>query len=150
LRALFCVLLPLGCLLAAGTAAAAVVSDTTDPSDQAAPMCDPSGASVAARPEIPEVDRGRLQELPCEAQLWMAEWQLDAPDFEGLKAAFDHSSPNHPLHFQLPRSRYEGACDFSVAFPERAEPVIAALPAGIGLLPSRGYRRLVFRPPSVR
>jgi hypothetical protein len=110
-------------------------------------MCDPSAASVAARPDIPEVDRGRLQELPCEAQLWMAEWQLDAPDFEGLKAAFDHSAPNHSTHFQLPRSRYDGACELSVAFPERAEPVLAPVPVGRGLTPSRGYRRLPFRPP---
>ena len=63
-RLLLCHLLPLSLLLAvsAGTAAAL-------PADVEAPMCDPMGASVAARPDIPEVDGGRLEILPCEALL---------------------------------------------------------------------------------
>jgi hypothetical protein len=113
-------------------------------------MCDPMGASIAARPEIPEADRGRLEELPCAAQLWMAKWQLDAPDFGAVKAAFNDSIPSQPTHFQLPRSRYEGTGDFSGAFPSRARPAMLPRFHRQGLTPSSGFGQLPFRPPVAR
>jgi hypothetical protein len=108
------------------------------------------GASIAARPEIPEVDRGRLEALPCAAQLWMAKWQLDAPDFGAVKAAFNDSIPNQPTHFQLPRSRYDGTGDFSAAFPFRSRPVMLPRFYRQGLTSSSGYGQLPFRPPVAR
>ncbi|MEO8179009.1 MAG: hypothetical protein ABI895_09270 [Deltaproteobacteria bacterium] len=34
-----------------------------------APMCDETGASIGVRTPVPELDRGRLEALPCEAVL---------------------------------------------------------------------------------
>jgi hypothetical protein len=116
-----------------------------------APMCDPMGASIAARPEIPEADRGRLEELPCAAQLWMAKWQLDAPDFGAVRAAFNDSIPGQPTHLQLPRSRYEGASAFGGVFPSRVvRPILLPRFYRQGLAPSAGHRHLPFRPPVAR
>ena len=110
-------------------------------------MCDPMGASVAARPEIPEVDAGRLEILPCEALLMMTGWRLDSPEFAGRVAALGDADPAHPQQVELAPSRYDGACDFHVAFPSRIEPLLAVAPDREGLTPSHGHRLQVYRPP---
>ena len=112
-------------------------------------MCDPMGASVVALPDIPEVDGGRLEELPCEALLLMAGWRLDAPEL-GNKAAVHDPEPQQPQSFHHYRARYDGACDFSVAFPSRLEPLALSAPLRRGLGARRGHELGVYRPPVAR
>jgi hypothetical protein len=110
-------------------------------------MCDPAGASVAARDDIPEIDRGHFEALPCEAQLMLSGWRLDGPELGYQAMSFsDRESPiPHPT--PSPRVRHEGITELSVAFPERAEPKLVALSVRQGLAPRRGHGRPLFRPP---
>jgi hypothetical protein len=131
----------------AGTAAAAELPAGNVPDSAEAPMCDPMGASIAARPDIPEVDGGRLENLPCEALLLMTGWRLDSPELAGRVAVLGDTEPVHPHQVELAPSRYDGACDFHVAFPSRVEPALTAAAHGEGLAPSHGHRLQVYRPP---
>jgi hypothetical protein len=145
-RVLLCQLLPVWCVmvLGAGTASAMVGASTTN---EPAPMCDPDGASVAAGEEIPEMDRGRFEALPCEAQLLLSGWRSDAPEL-GCKAL--SSNDPAPLQSAQPRGRCEATCEASVIIPRRAEPSAAVLSVGEGLSPRRGHARTPFRPPLTR
>jgi hypothetical protein len=131
--------------LGAGSAWAApsLSSATAEP----APMCDPDGASVVAGEDIPEVDRGHFEALPCEAQLLMAGWRPDAPEFGEKALHFDDRESLPPRPPEAPRARYEGARELSVPFPARAEPLLAARDHREGLASSRGHARGLFRPP---
>lgn len=144
-------LLPLWCLLLLGAApaAAAVAAPALSAAAEAAPMCDPMGASVVALPEIPEVDGGRLEEMPCEALLLMTGWRLDAPELN-RKAALHDPEPQQPHSFQHYKSRYDGACDVRVAFPSRVEPLLSRAPRRQGLRARRGHELGVYRPPLAR
>jgi hypothetical protein len=106
-------------------------------------------ASVAAVPEIPEVDGGRLEVLPCEALLLMAGWRPDAPEF-GHKAALHDPEPHQRQPAQLTRDRDEGACSYRMAFPARVEPAVINAPLAQGLMSQRGHRPGVYRPPVTR
>lgn len=116
--------------------------------DEPAPMCDPDGASVAAGEEIPEIDRGRFEALPCEAQLLISGWRPDAPEFGCQALSPGDSDPSAPLHpAQAPGGRYEATRDVSVMIPRRAEPMPAVFSEGESLAPRRGHARMPFRPP---
>jgi hypothetical protein len=147
-RLLLCHVLAVGwlLLLGAGSASARSVSGTDVP----APMCDPEGASVDAGEDIPEVDHGRFEALPCEAQLLLAGWRLDAPELGSRAVSCNGTDGSAPSTPAPPPVRYEGACELGAAFPERAEPMPAAFSEREGLAPRRGHARTLFRPPVVR
>jgi hypothetical protein len=158
-RWLVCRLLPVWCGLAlfagsaffARSAAALEPSSKTLGSEVPAPMCDPDGASVAAAEDIPEVDRGHFEALPCEAQLLLAGWRLDAPE-PGSKAVSVRGTEQQPPpgpFAQPQRPRCEGACSLAAQFPSRTEPVLGSFATQGGLLPSAGHARTLFRPPVV-
>jgi hypothetical protein len=148
LRLLLCQVLPVWCVmvLGSGTASAMVGAGITD---EPAPMCDPDGASVAAGEDIPEMDRGRFEALPCEAQLLLSGWRPDVPEL-GCKA-LSSNDPAAPLHSaQSPRGRGEATCEVRVIIPRRDEPRAAVMSLGEGLSPRRGHARTPFRPPVTR
>lgn len=153
LRVLVCHLLPAVCLLVlrAAPAMAAYPSPVElAVGGEAAPMCDPTGASVAALPEIPEVDSGRFEELPCDSGLLlMGVGWLDGLELDD-RAALRDTEPQQPQQLQHHRSPYDGACDFGVAFPSRCEPVVTCAPLRRGLSARRGHHLGVFRPPVAR
>jgi hypothetical protein len=149
IRLLVCQLLAcFGLWLASATiwAAPAWAAPVSSSATEAAPMCDPDGASVAAGEVIPEVDRGHFEALPCEAQLLMAGWRPDAPEFGSKALRFERESPP-PSPPELPRPRFDGARELAVPFPARAEPTLAASDLREGLAPSRGHVRGLYRPP---
>jgi len=123
----------------ASTAAAA--------SDDEAPMCDPHGASVAAPTEVPEVDRGKLEELPCDALIRWVGVSIDFGDSDTPAVARGSVPPPAPdLH--LDRERPEGVLPIVIlSLPERVTPQSLQEPAVVGLPPREGYRNLVYRPP---
>jgi hypothetical protein len=136
-----------------GSAWAASMPGSLNPgsgADEPAPMCDPDGASVAAGEDIPEIDRGHFEALSCEAQMLMAGWRPDAPEFGEKALRFDDRESSPPRPPEPPRPRCEGAREFSVPFPERAEPRLVARDERDGLAPSRGHARGLFRPPVTR
>ncbi len=110
-------------------------------------MCDPDAASVAAGEEVPEIDRGHFEALPCEAQLMLSGWRLDAPEFGCRATSFsDRESPvPHPT--PTPRARHEAVGELSVSVLARAEPVLMTVSVREGLAPRRGFGRSLYRPP---
>jgi hypothetical protein len=146
-RLFLCHVLAVGCLLllGAGSAWARGLSGSEVP----APMCDPDGASVAAGEEIPEIDHGRFEALPCEAQLLLAGWRLDAPELGSRATRCDGTDSSAPSTPAPPQARYEGACELGAPFPGRVEPMPAAFSQREGLEPRRGHARALFRPPAV-
>jgi hypothetical protein len=153
LRMLAVHLLPTWCCLVffAGSASAMAPDGLLQHGDEPAPMCDPDGASVVAADDIPEVDRGHFETLPCEAQLLLAGWRLDAPEL-GRKAVSvrDAEQPSPAQHAAPSRLRSEGARTAIAVFPSRSEPMLGVFAAAAGLAPSRGHLRTLFRPPVAR
>ena len=115
--------------------------------DEQAPMCDPHGASVAAPTEVPEVDRGKLEELPCDALLRWVGSGLEPSDSDGPAAVARDTTPPHPPELQLERGRPEGVLETIGALLERAAPQSLAEPPFTGLPPRQGHRSSVYRPP---
>ena len=152
-RVLVCQLLPAGwLLLSAGSASALSFEPALDPvAAEPAPMCDPDAASVAAQDEIPEVDRGRFESLPCEAQLLLSGWQPDVPEV-GRRAARcgDVEQPAPAHHVDAARPRSEGVGQAGVPFPARSMPSLAEFGARVGLGASCGFEPVPFRPPVTR
>lgn len=152
-RCLVCHLLPAWCLVVLGAgSASALAPDRAPPrSEEPAPMCDPDGASVVAAEDIPEVDRGHFEALPCEAQLLLAGWRLDAPEPGSKAVSLRDGAPASPLqHAQPPRPRAEGARTEAAVFPSRSEPEVGDFSASVALAPSAGHTRGLFRPPAAR
>lgn len=109
-------------------------------------MCDPHGASVAAPTVVPEVDRGKLEELPCDALIRWLGVTIDLGDSDARAVARGNvPSPAPDLH--LDRERPEGVLPIVLALPERAAPEPMREPAVVGLPPREGHRHLVYRPP---
>jgi hypothetical protein len=150
LRLLLCHLLPLWVLLAFARGASA--ADMPEPVSGAgasplAPICDAMGASAGVPAEVPEVDRGRLEELPCEALISFVGWHLGTHEAgPGLATWRDHD-PSQPVQLQLDRSRPDAAVAWTLAFPERGVPlwIPPSLEDGIGSSP--GHRLAIYRPP---
>jgi len=154
IRVLACQLLPAGWLLFSAASASALSYDPAllaPPSDEPAPMCDPDGASVAAQDTIPEIDRGRFEALPCEAQLLLSGWQPDAPELGRKAVRCGDSEPPTPVqHAAALRARPEGACQSGVPFPERWGAAVVEFGDCGRLAASPGHARVPFRPPVVR
>ncbi|MEO8185613.1 MAG: hypothetical protein ABI895_42960 [Deltaproteobacteria bacterium] len=114
--------------------------------DEDAPMCDPHGASVAAPTEVPEVDRGKLEEMPCDALLRWLGSGIELGDSDSSAAAGDAMPPQSP-ELQLYRSCLDGVLEIVVARPERAAPRDLPALACAGLPPRPGHTSPVYRPP---
>jgi hypothetical protein len=108
-------------------------------------MCDPRGASVLAGVEIPEVDRGRVEELPCDALIWMLDAGAESWDFDGPVAL--RGAPVEPPHLHLDQPRPEAVIELRVTLPLTPEPLQLAFVPFVGLPACQGYRALVYRPP---
>jgi len=110
-------------------------------------MCDPHGASVAAPTEVPEVDRGKLEELPCDELIRWVGMSIDLGDSDTPAVARGSVPPPAP-DFHLDRERAEGVLPVVIlALPERSAPERLQEPAVVGLPPGDGHSNLVYRPP---
>jgi len=149
-RLLLCHLLPFWALLAFARGASA--ADLPQPVAGAgeaplAPMCDAMGASAGVPAEVPEVDRGRLEELPCEALISFVGWHLGTHEAGPGMATWRDHDPSQPVQVQLDRSRPDAAVGWALAFPERGEPLWLPSPLRTGLDSSPGHRLAIYRPP---
>ena len=109
-----------------------------------APMCDETGASIAARIVIPELDRGRLEALPCELVLAL---------FGSKKWDFPHASPRWANHrppaepTELTLARADAALPQPLLIPGQTESRTLLEPLRAGLDASPGHLRPPYRPP---
>ena len=145
LRWLVCALLPVWLCLGSSVAAAA----STD-ADEGAPMCDPHAASVAATPEVPEIDHGKLEQLPCDEawRLWLGSKLDDGGGHAaGRDAARDGVPSSPPPELQHARVRMDALVPLVIVMPERAQPVRMPRSHITGLPPRHGHPLSIYRPP---
>ena len=148
------VLLSLWVWLTCSSAQAATLAPpAADDGVDAAPMCDLNATSVAASPDmdLPLLDRGRFEELPCEA---LALLQLSYLQFSHLRSqdrsdAAESGAPDRPerLPLEVERVHYEAARTLPSSLPPRPTAVVSREPDERGLLPSPEHRCGVYRPP---
>jgi hypothetical protein len=121
------------------------------PADRAAPMCDPNAMSITAPVDIPEVDRGRFEPLPCGAQALLSLLRSQQREGGIQLVAAREPSPRAPLHYPSPNDGNDAAAvSGAPCWPERAAPAtLAALRQG-GLAWRAGHRSRIDRPPSLR
>jgi hypothetical protein len=129
----------------------AEAAPSPEPSVAFAPMCDPSAASVAAASEVPEIDRGRFEPLPCDGERWLA--LLRSPARESgmrLTAGEDIPRPS-PQPSAPPLAGHEslGAVAAQLEWPERTASSTLAATHHRGLAWQPGHPSRVYRPPSI-
>ena len=130
--------------LPAGAAAPREADDT------AAPMCDRTAASVAAVIEVPEVDRGRLEPLPCDAERWLALLSSGVRAAgECFIAAGDPTPQPRLPSLQLRAARPEATAPFLALFPARSASTPLPADRRRGLAWQPGHPSPIFRPPTL-
>ena len=115
-----------------------------------APMCDVTAASAVAVLEIPEVDRARLEQLPCDSQRLLS--LLRGETRSDGKALVSGERPRSPAPQSVApaRERGDAAALPSAGLAARAEPARLVRDVGSGLEGRSGHRSRVERPPAPR
>lgn len=110
-----------------------------------APMCDVTGASVEGRVEIPEIDQGRLDVLPCEVVVALFGWKLADLQLEEAALSSAERQPVPPS--TAPHERSIAVLAVSPSALLRDEPGCLSELRQVGLDDSRGHRARLYRPP---
>jgi hypothetical protein len=119
---------------------------------KAAPMCASDATSIAAPVEIPEVDRGHFEPLPCDAQALLSLFGSWPREGSMQRITARESPPRNPLPSPALNDRNDGvgAPSMPLYWPERAAPSTLAIHWGGGLAWQAGHRSRIDRPPSLR
>jgi hypothetical protein len=122
------------------------------PADRAAPMCDPNAMSISAPVEIPEIDRGRFEPLPCDGQALLSLLRSQHRESGIQLVNARESLPRAPVQPPSLNDGNDGAAAFSgpLCWPERASPSTLAAHRRGGLAWQPGHRSRIDRPPSRR
>jgi hypothetical protein len=133
-----------------GTARAAAPAERDPEADVPAAMCDPMGASVAVPSDmdLPLVDRGYFEPLPCEALALMLRSEVREAAHGHHAVTGDSERPEQPPREAEP-PRNDGARTFVATFPAALEPSNLNAPPNVGLAAHRSHHRAVYRPPLV-
>jgi hypothetical protein len=138
------------CAAAEDSEAADAAPSDAAPSDaaRAAPMCDNAAASIAAVPEVPEVDRGQFEPARCDVQHLLA--LLRSDDRAGSANVISGSGEEKPapLPIRPQQERRDAACSGGQPWPVPSAPSIVAFEAPRGLGWQRGHSVRIERPPS--
>lgn len=113
-------------------------------------MCDSTAASVAAAPEVPEVDRGRIEPAPCGAQRLLERLRSGDRMRDGAAASASGGGFREPAPPAASGERLDAVGAPGARWPLRAEPASITLGSWPGLRASSGHRARVERPPSAR
>jgi hypothetical protein len=120
-----------------------------DADGAAAPMCDRTAASVVAVVEVPEVDRGRLEQLRCDDERWLAllGWHAGAQGECFIGANERAPQPRQPASGAR-ATRHEASVSFQPIFPARATPTLLPALRPSGLMRQPGHPSPIYRPPT--
>jgi hypothetical protein len=114
-------------------------------------MCDPSAASIAAVIEIPEVDRGRFEPLPCEGERWLALLRSQTRE-GGVQLIASEGLPRpSPQPSTVPLGGHDGIGPVAMGldWPERNAASTLEARSYRGLARQPGHPSRVYRPPSI-
>jgi hypothetical protein len=140
---------PAGCFPALDAAPEPVAP--VDVNGQAvAPMCDVTGASIVAVPDVPEIDRGHFEQLPCDARRLLSLLRINVRETGASLTEPSDSAPRPSPAVNPLGERFEGAWAYPMALPTRDRATIVAFASGHGLERRRGHGSRVYRPPSPR
>jgi hypothetical protein len=114
----------------------------------AAPMCDRTGASVVAVVEVPEVDRGRLEQLPCDDERWLALLGSRARPGECFIGASERAPEPRQPALGARATRQEASASFRPNLPARATPMMLPAIRPSGLMRQPGHPSPIYRPPT--
>jgi len=121
---------------------------SADPGARSAPMCDNTAASVAAAPEVPEVDRGRIEPVPCDVQRLLARLRSDDRT-RGVNAVSGSGDGQpEPQSSSAGGERFDAARASGSLWPAPARSSCIALGTGRELAEQRGHAARIERPPS--
>lgn len=119
--------------------------------DQEAPMCDVHAASIAARPDVPEVDDGKVEELPCDVLLKLWGWGKEGSlESDGKTIAARHAAPPRPLETSAVPQRPEAVIEVTLLLPDPGPSALLPESLSEHLRGLRGHRSAIFRPPLAR
>jgi hypothetical protein len=122
------------------------------PAPKAAPMCASDATSIVAPVEIPEVDRGKFEPLPCDAQALLSLFRSQFRDGSAQLISAGELPPRVPS--QSPALSHgkdgTGALSLPPCWPERAAPSTLASHWSGGLASQPGHRSRIDRPPTPR
>jgi hypothetical protein len=143
---------PAACAAVEDSEAADAAPSDAAPSDAArsAPMCDNAAASIAAVPEVPEVDHGQFEPARCDVQHLLA--LLRSDDRAGSAKVISGTGEEKPAPppIRLQQERPDAACSGGQPWPVLSAPSLVAFEAPCGLGRQRGHSVRIDRPPSQR
>lgn len=113
-------------------------------------MCDNAAASIAAVPEVPEVDRGQFEPARCDVQHLLALLRSDDRAGNANVISGNGAEKPVPAPIRLQQERFDAACSGGQPWPAPSAPSIAAFEAPPGLGGQRGHSARIERPPSQR
>lgn len=132
----------------AGDGVAAEDAEAPDAAVRAAPMCDNAAASIAAVPEVPEVDRGQFEPARCDTQRLLALLRSDDRAGSANMIAGKGEEKPAPPQIRLQQGRPDAAFAGGPPWPVPCAPSIVAFEAPRGLGWQRGHSARIERPPS--
>jgi hypothetical protein len=134
-----------------GTALASSAPSGSPAADDSAPMCDVHAASVAARAEVPEVDQGKLEPLPCDALFQLVGWGKELRELaDGPSVARHGVPPSEPSQATPLSSRSEGVIEQQSLLAGAFETAVVPDARLEGVSASPGHCPPLYRPPVVR
>lgn len=101
---------------------------------------------MAALPEIPEIDHGKLEQLPCD-DAWLRWLDSTLEHARAQAAARDGMPPAPPVELQHARLRMDGVLPLVVVMPWRVQPERLSRSEVAGLPAQPGHRFSIYRPP---
>jgi hypothetical protein len=113
-----------------------------------APMCDRTGASVAAVVEVPEVDRGRFEQLPCDDERWLVLLGSRVRPGECFIGASERAPEPRQPALGARAARQEASASFRPILPARATPTLLPAISLSGLMRQPGHPSPIYRPPT--
>jgi hypothetical protein len=133
-----------------GVAGSAEDAEGSDAAAHGAPMCDNAAASIAALPEVPEVDRGQFEPARCDIQHLLA--LLNSDDRVGSANVISGNGREKPAPppIRLQQERLDAAFAGGQPWPVPRAPSIVAFEAPRGLGWLLGHNARIERPPSQR
>jgi hypothetical protein len=148
---------PAACITAENSEAAAAPSEPTPadanaPAEAAryAPMCDNAGASIAAVPEVPELDRGQFEPARCDTHRWLALLRSEDRARSACVISGGGGEKPDPAPLRVRQGRFDAASERGPRWPLRAPVLIIALEPPRGLAWRAGHSPRIERPPTRR
>lgn len=111
-------------------------------------MCDNDAASIAAVPDVPEVDRGQFEPARCDTQRLLSLLRSDERGRSANVISGNGAEKQEPPPIRVQQERFDAARAGGQLWPVLATPTSVDFDAPRGLGWQRGHFGRIERPPS--